>query len=77
MNWRQKLDRDNRPIKDCWLSDDGYTVAMRRLPAKSFAIIRPGGNLPFAYTGDREDVLRLIEADIQASAALAHAGGAA
>ncbi|MBX9755922.1 MAG: hypothetical protein K2X80_14300 [Pseudomonadaceae bacterium] len=68
MKWRPKLDRDGNQIKDCWLSDDGYTVALCRLPEKRYTITRPGGSLPFAYTGEREDVQRLIEADIKASA---------
>ncbi|MBX9754660.1 MAG: hypothetical protein K2X80_07900 [Pseudomonadaceae bacterium] len=74
MKWRQKLDRDGAPIKDCWLSDDGYTVALCRLPEKRYTITRPGGSAPFAYTGERDDVPLLIEADIEASAALVRAG---
>lgn len=77
MNWRHKLDRDNNPIKDCWLSDAGYTVAMARLPAKRFTITRPGGQSPFAYTDSSKDVVRLIDADVEASSALAGAGRSA
>lgn len=74
MKWWQKLDRDRKPIKGCWLRPDGYTVVLCRLPAKSYTIIRPGGSAPFAYTGCLKDVPLLIEADIEASAALARAG---
>jgi hypothetical protein len=77
VSWQLKLDRDNNPIKDCWLSDAGYTVAMVRLPAKRFTVTRPGGQSPFAYTDRREDVRRLIDADVEASSALAGAGRSA
>jgi hypothetical protein len=61
--WREKRDRDGCVIPACWESEHGYTVALCRLPEKRYTVTRPGGQLPFAYTGDREEVVRLIEAD--------------
>lgn len=68
MKWREKRDADGRAIKDCWLSGEGYTVAICRLPEARYTITRPGSQLPFAYTGERDDVRKLIAADMQASA---------
>lgn len=70
---REKLDRDGKVTPRCWVTDSGYTVAMTRLPEARFTITRPGGVLPFAYTDLRDDVPKLIAADIDASAALAPA----
>lgn len=61
--WREKRDAEGRPIPNCWEAESGYTVALCRLPESRYTVTRPGGRLPFAYTGDRADVVRLIEAD--------------
>jgi hypothetical protein len=68
LRWAAKLGRDGQPLKDCWVTEEGYTVAICRLPETRFVVTRPGGVLPFAYLGDREEVVRIIQADIQASA---------
>lgn len=69
--WREKRDRDNKVIPGCWVTDNGYTVALCRLPSNRFTITRPGGAAPFAYTGDRDDIVRLIQADMEASGVIA------
>ncbi|WP_447590121.1 hypothetical protein [Aquipseudomonas campi] len=66
--WKPKLDRDGRVIPDCWADADGFTVAICRLPEKRFVVTRPGGVMPFAYLGNRDEVIRVIE---QAKAGLA------
>jgi hypothetical protein len=66
VKWRPKLDRDGKQIMDCWLSDDGYTVALCRLPEKRYTITRPGGTAPFEYCADREAVQGVILADMAA-----------
>lgn len=63
MKWAQKKNRDGNPIKDCWVTDGGYTVAICRLPEQRFAITRPTGDVPFAYVGSREAVVRAISND--------------
>lgn len=68
IKWREKRGRDGRVIPRCWVTDSGYTVAECRLPEARFTITRPGGDLPFAYTGERPDVPLLIAADMQATA---------
>lgn len=60
--WKPKLDRDSRVIPDCWVDDEGYTVAICRLPEKRFVVTRPGGTVPFAYLGSRDEVVRVIAA---------------
>lgn len=74
IKWREKRDRDGRVIPTCWVTDSGYTVAECRLPESRYTITRPGGAAPFAYTGVRDDIPRLITADMEASAAAARAG---
>lgn len=69
IKWREKRDRDGRVIPTCWVTDSGYTVAECRLPECRYTISRPGGAAPFAYTGEREDIPRLIAADIEQQAA--------
>lgn len=64
--WREKRDRDGKVIPGCWITDTGYTVALCRLPEHRYTITRPGADLPFAYTGDRGDIVPLITADLQA-----------
>ncbi|MDT4841130.1 hypothetical protein FQZ97_749710 [compost metagenome] len=66
--WREKRDRDGKPIPHCWETDSGYTVAQCRLPETRYTVTRPGGRLPFAYVGTRDEVLAMIQADIVASA---------
>lgn len=66
--WREKRDRDSKVIPGCWVNEAGYTVAECRLPEKRYTVTRPGGTAPFAYTGSRDEVVRLIDADQQASA---------
>lgn len=68
IKWREKRDSKGSTIPNCWVTDSGYTVAECRLPESRYTITRPGSALPFAYTGDRDDVLKLIGADIGASA---------
>lgn len=68
IKWREKRDRDGKVIPRCWVTDSGYTVAECRLPEARYTITRPRGELPFAYTGDRADVPKLIAADMQATA---------
>jgi hypothetical protein len=63
MKWAQKKNRDGDPIKDCWVTDAGYTVAICRLPEQRFAISRPAGAAPFAYVGTRDEVVRAISSD--------------
>ncbi|WP_286974982.1 hypothetical protein [Pseudomonas sp.] len=75
IKWREKRDRDGKVIPRCWVSDSGYTVAECRLPESRYTITRPGGSLPFAYTGLKGDVVLLIAADVEASQAVAVGAG--
>ena len=68
MKWAVKKDRDGKPIKDCWLTDTGYTVAICRLPDRRFVVTRPGSSVPFAYVGTRDEVLRVINIDMEEAA---------
>ncbi|MCY1313003.1 hypothetical protein D9M70_634860 [compost metagenome] len=43
-------------------------MAQCRLPETRYTVTRPGGRLPFAYVGTRDEVLAMIQADIVASA---------
>lgn len=63
MKWAQKKNRDGHPIKDCWVTDTGYTVAICRLPEQRFAVTRPTGDVPFAYVATRDEVVRVISSD--------------
>jgi hypothetical protein len=63
VKWAAKKDRDGNPIPHCWITDSGYTVAECRIPECRYTITRPGGDLPFAYTPDKGEVVRLIAAD--------------
>ncbi|WP_417480431.1 hypothetical protein [Maricaulis maris] len=63
MKWAQKKNRDGHPIKDCWVTDTGYTVAICRLPEQRFAVTRPTGDVPFAYVGTRDEVVQAISTD--------------
>lgn len=67
IKFRVKRDTAGKVIPRCWITDAGYTVAECRLPESRYTITRPGGSLPFAYTGEKDDVRKLINADIQAS----------
>ena len=60
LRWREKRDRDGRVIPRCWLSECGYTVAECRLPEQRFVVTRPGGAVPFAYCGTRDEVTAKI-----------------
>lgn len=62
LKWRMKRDQHRNLIPYCWETRCGYTVALCRLPEKRYTVSAPGGQLPFAYTGEAEDVPRLIEA---------------
>lgn len=66
LKWRAKRNRDGQQIKDCWITDSGYTVAECRLPEKRYTITRPGDANPFSYVPTREDVVAIIQADMQA-----------
>jgi hypothetical protein len=74
IKWREKLNRDGVVTKGCWVTDSGYTLAEFRSPDSKWAITRPGGAAPFAYTGIREDIPKLIRADIEATAAAKRTG---
>lgn len=74
--WREKLDRDGKVITGCWVTDGGYTVAKAGVPEPRFMITRPGEAAAFAYTDRRDDVVKLIAADMQASVAVDQAEGA-
>ncbi len=67
LKWRTKRDVGGKEIPNCWECTCGYTVALCRLPNARYTITRPGGSVPFAYTGQREDIVPLIEADIAAA----------
>lgn len=69
--WREKRDRDGKVTPRCWVTDSGYTVAEFRMPECRYTITRPSGAAAFAYTDLRDDVPKLIAADIEASAVLA------
>ncbi|MDT4809344.1 hypothetical protein FQZ97_422280 [compost metagenome] len=71
--WREKRDRDSKVIPGCWITDSGYTLAQCRLPEYRYTITRPGDAAPFAYTGERDDIVPLILADIEAIALQASA----
>ncbi|WP_338513646.1 hypothetical protein VRC24_19680 [Pseudomonas poae] len=64
MKWAVKRNRDGQVQKNCWITDKGYTVAQCRWPDARYPITRPGGELPFAYAKDREDVIAVIEQDL-------------
>lgn len=66
--WRPKHDGDGKVIPLCWQSENGYIVSEARLPEARYAITRPGGKAPFAYTPDQGEVGRLVEADMQSRA---------
>lgn len=68
--WRAKRDKDGRAIPRCWQSEDGYTVSEARIPEARYAITRPGGKAPFAYTPDLGEVRSLVEADMRAQVAI-------
>lgn len=61
--WSEKRDGAGHVIPGWWVTDSGYTIAQCRLPAYRFAIIRPEGGEPFAYTGNRDEIERLIQRD--------------
>lgn len=66
--WRPKRDGDGKVIPRCWQSKNGYTVSEARIPEARYAITRPGGKAPFAYTPDRGEILGLVEADMKSRA---------
>ncbi|WCD79167.1 hypothetical protein [Pseudomonas sp. TUM22785] len=68
LRWRQKRDRDQKLINDCWMTECGYTIALCRLPNNRYTITAPGGSAPFAYTNERDDITPLILAHKQAQA---------
>ncbi|MCP2071452.1 UNVERIFIED_ORG: hypothetical protein J2Y77_000888 [Pseudomonas lini] len=63
MKWAQKCNRDGQVQQNCWITDSGYTVAECRLPEARYPITRPGGELPFAYAKDRDEVIAIIKQD--------------
>lgn len=63
MKWAPKRNRDGQLQQNCWVTDDGYTVALCRLPKSRYPITRPGGELPFAYAKDQNEVITIIEQD--------------
>lgn len=67
LKWRAKRNRDGDPIKDCWVTEVGYTVAVCRLPETRYTVTRPGGVAPFAYLPNRDEVVAIIKADMEAS----------
>lgn len=66
--WSAQLDRDGKAVPDCWVTDGGYKVAKASMPEPRFMITRPGDAAAFAYTDLRGDVVKLIAADVRASA---------
>lgn len=69
--WSEQVDRDGKVVPGCWVTADGYKVAKAGGPEPCFMITRPGDAVAFAYTDLRGDVVKLIAADIEASAVLA------
>ncbi|MCP8465910.1 hypothetical protein NK553_18320 [Pseudomonas sp. ZM23] len=67
LKWRAKRNRDGDTIKDCWVTDAGYTVAVCRLPDTRYTVTRPGDAAPFAYLSTRDEVVAIIKADMAAS----------
>lgn len=67
LKWRAKRNADGDQIKDCWMTDAGYTVAVCRLPETRYTVTRPKDTAPFAYLGKREEVVAIIKADMEAS----------
>lgn len=63
MKWAAKRNRDGEVVQHCWVTDSGYTVAECRLPEARYPITRPGGDLPFAYAKDRDEVIGIIQKD--------------
>lgn len=63
----EKRNADGSVIRDCWTTQDGYTVALCRLPNDRWTVTRPGGKEPFLYTDDEQDIFRQIVADRAAS----------
>ena len=63
----EKRSAEGAVIRDCWTTNDGYTVALCRLPQERWTVTRPGGKAPFVYTGDEQDIFRQIVADRAAS----------
>ena len=63
MKWAAKRNRDGEIVQRCWVTDSGYTVAECRLPEARYPITRPGGDMPFAYAKDRDEVIGIIEQD--------------
>ena len=76
LKWKPKVDRDGRLTPRCWLTDTGYTVAEILNTKKRFTITRPGAAVPFGYTDQRDDVAKLITADMQPCAAMDQSGEA-
>jgi len=64
MKWAVKRNRDGQVQQNCWITDNGYTVAECRLPESRYPVTRPGGELPFAYARDRDEVVAIIEQDM-------------
>lgn len=75
IKWKPKLDRGGRLTPRCWLTDTGYTVAEILNNTMRFTITRPGDSVPFGYTDQRDDVAKLITADMQPCAAMDLPGG--
>jgi hypothetical protein len=63
MKWASKRDSDGQVVRDCWVTDSGYTVAECRLPEARYPITRPRETLPFAYAKDRTEVVGIIKRD--------------
>lgn len=63
MKWAVKRNRDGQVQHNCWINDSGYTVAECRLPEARYPVTRPGGELPFAYAKNREEVIAIIKQD--------------
>ena len=64
MKWAVKRNRDGQVQQNCWITDNGYTVAECRLPESLYPVTRPGAELPFAYARDRAEVVAIIEQDM-------------
>lgn len=64
VRWREKRDRDNKLVPDCWVTECGYTVAKCRIDTRTvYQVTAPGDRAPLAHPATKDDVLRVINID--------------
>jgi hypothetical protein len=63
IQWGVKRNRDRAEMKNCWLSECGYTLALTGGDDPTYTLARPGEAVPFAYTPNQGDIGRLVRAD--------------